>query len=115
MAATPCLGCRRIGYWHRVRCPTCSHAADTARGTATQRGYTTKGHRAFRAAVLTRDPVCVLCLATLATIADHYPISRRDLLAAGLDPNEPEQGRGHCKRCHDRETARLQPGGWNAR
>jgi 5-methylcytosine-specific restriction protein A len=49
-----------------------------------------------------------------ATVADHYPLSRKELIDAGLDPNDPQHGRGLCKPCHDRETAQNQPGGWNA-
>jgi len=64
--------------------------------------------------VLDRDPICVLCRLAASTVADHWPTSRRDLEAAGLDPNDPARGRGLCKPCHDRETARNQPGGWNA-
>lgn len=95
------------------RCTTCRAAADKARGTATQRGYTGPGHARFRRLVLTRDPLCVLC-GHVATVADHWPTSRRDLVAAGLDPNDPNCGRGLCKSCHDRSTAREQPGGWHA-
>lgn len=107
------------------RCPACTTVADQRRGTATQRGYTSRGHQRFRTAVLLRDPICVCdmdcphhlgtteCLA-LATVADHWPVSRRDLIAQGLNPNNPDAGRGLCKTCHDRSTAREQPGGWNA-
>ena len=97
------------------RCPSCAAAADRVRGTAAERGYTSAGHRRFRRVVLRRDPICVLCQLEPATVADHYPLSRRQLLAAGLNPNDSSRGRGLCKRCHDQETARLQPGGWHAR
>ena len=107
------------------RCPACTTQADQRRGTASQRGYTSKGHQRFRTAVLTRDPVCVCtsdcdwhlgateCLA-IATVADHWPVSRRDLIVQGLDPNNPDAGRSLCARCHNRSTGQLQPGGWNA-
>ena len=97
------------------RCRTCRDQADRARGTATERGYKSRGHTRFRRAVLRRDPVCVLCDLRIATVADHWPISRRELVAAGLNPNDPARGRGLCKDCHDRETAKHQPGGWAAR
>lgn len=97
------------------RCATHRTEADRARGTAAQRGYNSGGHRRFRAAILKRDPVCVACEHQPATVADHHPISRRDLLTAGLDPDDPARGRGLCKPCHDRETAQHQPGGWNTR
>lgn len=75
--------------------------------------YNTAGHARFRRYVLAHDPVCVLCRKALSTVADHYPTSKRDLLATGQDANDPKHGRGLCKRCHDMETARHQPGGWH--
>lgn len=106
------------------RCPACKARADRVRGTATQRGYTGRGHRFFRRAVLRRDPLCV-CTNTShghgtqcgqpATDADHHPVSRRDLVAAGLNPNDPARGRGLCGPCHSAETAAHQPGGWHQR
>ncbi len=101
------------------RCAEHRRQSDRERGTATQRGYTGAGHKRFRRAVLHRDPLCVLCLLrglpVVATVADHHPLSRRDLVAAGLNPDDPSRGRGLCKPCHDRETALHQPGGWAAR
>lgn len=102
------------------RCQQHQREGDKARGTATQRGYTSAGHQRFRRLVLQRDPLCVLCIAEgqpphVATVADHWPTSRRDLITAGLNPDDPNRGRGLCKPHHDRETARHQPGGWNAR
>lgn len=96
------------------RCTACQRRADTRRGTASQRGYNTPGHQRFREAVLRREPICVLCRTRWATVADHHPRSRRELITAGEDPNDPKHGRGLCKPCHDRETARHQPGGWAA-
>ena len=107
------------------RCDDCTRKAEQLRGNARQRGYNTAGHQAFRRAVLTRDPVCVCadqghghqpghCL-TAATVADHYPRSRRELLTDGRNPNDPAAGRGLCKTCHDKTTAAAQPGGWNQR
>lgn len=93
------------------RCLTHRREASNARGN---RGYSTKGHQTFRRAVLTRDPICVLCHQRISTIADHYPHSRRALEEAGLNPNDPNRGRGLCKPCHDSETAHNQPGGFNA-
>lgn len=97
------------------RCTAHTKAADKARGTSKERGYNTPGHRRFREAVLAREPICVICYAAPSTIADHYPISRRDLIDAGLDPNDPSRGRGLCKTDHDKHTAQAQPGGWNLR
>ena len=103
----PCPTVTRSG-----RCDRCARAAEVRRGSATQRGYTGRGHRGFRLAVLDRDPVCVVCDIAVATVADHWPRSRRELEAAGADPNDPAHGRGLCTPCHGSETAKNQPGGW---
>ena len=107
-------GCPELYDGKDSRCPRHRAQADRARGTARDRGYASAGHQRFRGAVLDRDPVCVLCDAAFSTIADHFPFSRRELEAAGLNPNDPQYGRGLCKPCHDAETAKNQPGGWHA-
>lgn len=107
-------GCPNTTPSGRSRCTDCDRAADRARGTAAQRGYDSKHRKRFRTDVLRRDPICVLCGLEPSTVADHYPRSRRELIDAGLDPNDPQYGRGLGKRCHDRETAKHQPGGWHA-
>lgn len=96
------------------RCAECRADADRARRP---RGnpYATRGHLLFRDAVLARDPICVLCDIRIATVADHYPDERVDLVRAGLDPNDPERGRGLCAGCHNEYTAATSPGGWNRR
>jgi len=96
------------------RCPEHRKAARRARGS---RGYNTKGHQTFRTTVITRDPICVLCNLRPSTVADHYPVSRRDLIELGLNPNDPQHGRGLCWSCHSRATALTpgQEGGWNRR
>lgn len=106
------------------RCPTCRANAEQERGTAAQRGYDQKHRRVFRARVLRKNPLCVCtdqghnhgaqCLRP-STVADHHPLSRKELVDAGLNPNDPRHGRGLCKGCHDRHTSEAQPGGWNAR
>jgi 5-methylcytosine-specific restriction protein A len=96
------------------RCASHRKAADRRRGTASERGYTGKGHRSFRSQVLMRDPICVECMVAFSTVADHYPRSKRDLDDAGLNSNDPQYGRGLCARCHGVATAEHQPGGWNA-
>jgi len=95
------------------RCATHRKQADRDRGTATQRGYTSRAHQRFRNAVLAKDPICVLCELREATVADHYPHSRKDLIDLHLNPNDPRYGRGLCAGCHNKETAVNQPGGWN--
>ncbi|RFA14570.1 hypothetical protein B7R21_06390 [Subtercola boreus] len=111
VCSTP--GCPTIYDSTESRCPQHTRTADQRRGTATQRGYTGTGHRVFRNQVITRDPICVICHTAQATVADHYPTSKRDLDAQGMDSNDPDHGRGLCKPCHDRSTAQEQPGGWH--
>lgn len=108
MALKPCTVCKRPTKGSR--CDQCARAADAAR---VSRGTSTAGHRRFREEVLARNPICVVCYKARSTVADHYPQSRRERIELGLDPDDPSNGRGLCKRCHDRETARNQPGGWN--
>ena len=105
------------------RCEDCRKAAEAERGTAAQRGYGHQHRKRFRAGVLRRQPLCSCtdqahghgpqCLAP-STVADHWPLSRRELVAAGADPDDPANGRGICTPCHNRHTGKAQPGGWNA-
>lgn len=108
----------------RGRCDDCKGKAEQARGSAASRGYGHRHRTRFRADVLRDHPVCQceatdhyhqpgVCVAW-SEHADHYPLSRRDLVARGLDPDDPQHGRGLCGRCHSAETAKAQPGGWNA-
>lgn len=93
----------------------CAHHRRQARRQRTDNAvYNTKEHLAFRAAVLARDPVCTDCRAALSTIADHFPLTRRELVTQNLDPNDPKHGRGLCTTCHNSHTARTTPGGWAA-
>lgn len=110
--ACPTPGCPELT--RGGRCAGHRDAAEDRRGTARQRGYdTTWEHRRRR--YLIRHPICVDCGA-LANVADHHPTSRRDLLAQGVtDPDAEHRLRALCTHCHSAETARLQPGGWNAR
>lgn len=107
-------GCPKLFEGSAAKCDTHRQAADKRRGTPKERGYTGAGHRSFRTVVLERDATCVLCRDAPANVADHYPLSRRELVARGLDPNDPRAGRGLCLRCHSIETAVHQPGGWAA-
>jgi 5-methylcytosine-specific restriction protein A len=98
------------------RCQPCDRTADRARGTAHQRGYSSTGHKRFRAAVLRRDKTCRIdgCNKP-STDADHWPQGRDELIRLGLDPNDARYGRGLCATDHKRETAKHQPGGWHRR
>lgn len=96
------------------RCQAHRKQADQARRPGGS-VYGTRPHRRFREAVLTRDPICVICSTAFSNIADHYPHTRNELIELGRDPNDPQSGRGLCKPCHDRHTASTSPGGWNAR
>lgn len=96
------------------KCPTCAAKAEAQR-RPDGNPYSTAGHLAFRRAVLDRDPICVLCDIRVSTVADHFPLERRDLVSVGLDPNDPARGRGLCAQCHNQHTAATSPGGWAAR
>ncbi len=107
------------------RCDGCTKQSDRDRGTRWQRGYRTAHERGFRPNVLMRDPICVCdaegqhghsvrCYRP-STVADHWPLSKRELIEQGMDSDDPKHGRGLCKPCHDGETSVNQPGGWNAR
>lgn len=106
--------CPEIYEGTTSRCAKHEREADLKHWART-RAYSTRGHRAFRSAVLIRDPICVICNLAQATIADHYPMERTALIDAGLNPNDPQYGRGLCKPCHDRHTAQTHPAGWAAR
>lgn len=101
------------------RCADCSTTAERQRGSSSARGYGKRHRDRFRRGVLDRDICCVICIKAkrwvLATVADHWPLSRRELEQRGMDPNDPDHGRGLCEPCHAKETAVNQPGGWNAR
>lgn len=91
------------------------HTAAARRSRIDNDVYSSTGHRRFRNSVLTRDPICVTCDIAQSTVADHYPLTRRELVAQGMNPNDPAHGRGLCAPCHNKHTAATSPGGWNAR
>ncbi len=102
------------------KCPRCRAEAEAKRGTSSQRGYGNEHRTRFRAAVLAMHPTCTVqaaCNGAPSTVADHWPLSRRELVEQGLDPNDPTRGRGTCGPCHGVATAAnpAQRGGWNAR
>lgn len=80
-------------------------ATDRQRPPARERGYDRDHERNFRRPVLERDPVCVRCGQAPSEHADHHPLSRRQLVERGMNPNDPRHGRGLCHRCHSTVTA----------
>lgn len=107
-------GCPNLVEQGTRLCPDCARTAERERGSASDRGYGRRHRRTFREGVLARDPICTRCFRRASTEADHYPMSRDDLVRAGLDPNDPRYGRGLCHPCHSAETAAHQPGGFAA-
>jgi 5-methylcytosine-specific restriction protein A len=81
--------------------------ADKARGTAAQRGYDRDHRELFRDPVLKRAAfVCAIDGCPMpATVADHHPRTRKQIVAEGDDPNNPDYGRALCQRHHDQHTA----------
>ncbi|MET9479866.1 holin [Streptomyces sp. NPDC006638] len=100
-------------YTDSGRCADHRREAEQRRGSARQRGYGREHEARFRPAVLARDPLCALCREAPSVHADHHPRDRKQLRAAGLDPDDPQYGRGLCGPCHSKHTAVEQPGGWN--
>jgi 5-methylcytosine-specific restriction protein A len=101
-------------YTTSGRCEDHRQQAEQKRGSARQRGYGKQHEQRFRPGVLAKNPTCVLCGQAPSVHADHWPLSRRELVEQGLDPDDPKHGRGLCGPCHSSETAANQPGGWNA-
>lgn len=116
----PCKtpGCPNPARHRRPTCVECRTRTNrdlrTRRGHSHDQGYGHAHRTRFRIGVLERDRLCVLCKRREAVVADHYPTDRKTLVAMGLDADDPEHGRGLCKRCHDRHTATTpgQQGGW---
>ena len=108
-------GCPALVPQGQSRCAGCAREAESRRGSSARRGYGKQHRMRFREGVLAREPICKVCMRRPSTVADHWPLSKRDLIQRKLDDNDPKNGRGLCKPCHDRETARSQPGGWNDR
>ncbi|NKE61760.1 holin [Lentzea sp. PSKA42] len=127
-AERPCTtpGCSELTR-RGGRCGRCRSRADTSRGTVAERGYTGLHRSRFRSGVLAAHPLC-RCASPCgppppgrpcpwpSTVADHWPLTRRELVAQGGDPNNPKHGRGLCASCHGRNTATdpRTKGGWNS-
>lgn len=104
-------GCGTLFDGKGGRCP--AHTREARGKRVTNKVYGTAGHKRFREAVLTRDPICVIpgCI-QWATVADHYPRTRIELVALGLNPNDPQYGRGLCATHHNKHTAATSPAGF---
>lgn len=118
MPIKPTKPCSTPGCTGRAatgRCDACRTRrarAQPSRPAPAARGYD-RVWRIRRLTYLLRNPRCALC-GRLAEIPDHWPRSRRELVAAGVeDPDADEHLRPLCDPCHRQETARNQPGGWN--
>jgi 5-methylcytosine-specific restriction enzyme A len=97
----------------RVACSNCGRPTDAGprcdscrlppkKGDA---AYTSSEWRRRRAVFLTKNLFCVLCKErgqmVRATVADHYPRSRKELVAAGVaDPDDERFLRALCRACH---------------
>jgi 5-methylcytosine-specific restriction protein A len=96
--------------------PCAEHAKQRAK-QRTNRGGSAYG-RNWRERVQPRfiyqNPWCVLC-GRAASVADHWPTSRRDLVARGEpNPDAFEHLRALCKACDAKERPKREPGGWLA-
>lgn len=105
-----CSGCHRLVVG---RCLTCKQArrqrVDRRRGTATQRGYDWRWHKA-RTVYLQSHPLCIDCLAAdktvPATVVDHIIPHRGDHELMWDEANWAAR----CKHHHDVKTAREDGG-----
>lgn len=83
------------------------------KGTSASR-YNDPQWTAFRKDYIYRNGYCVLCGA-LSVVVDHFPKSRRALIAEGIaNPDQDRYVRALCRVCHSKETAKHQPGGFVA-
>lgn len=116
MPARPMRPCTTPGCPRRAesgRCDPCrtSRRADIKRRSPWQ-DYGPQWP-AVRADYLRRHPRCALC-GQQATVPDHHPVARRQLIAQGVaDPDDDAHLRALCETCHNRATATNQPGGWH--
>lgn len=95
------------------RCKDHQQQANKQRASRGGAVYTTRWQR-IRKEFLYANPWCALC-GRAANVADHFPLSRRELMAKGeVNPDSTKHLRSLCANCHNRETARNQPGGFAA-
>lgn len=116
MPRRPASPCPRPRCPHASPCPVHVPAArrevDAARGSAAARGYDRKWRR-NSARFLAAHPVCRDC-GGRSEQADHWPLSRRQLVAAGVEhPDAWERLVPRCTSCHSSRTAR-EHSGWGS-
>jgi hypothetical protein len=102
---TACVRCGRIIDGHTAICDEC-----LSETPANDRPYDSAAWRRLSAR-FTRGKFCVLCkehgLRVPATIADHWPDTRRELLARGIEnPDDEKYLRPLCKTHHARSGRR---------
>jgi 5-methylcytosine-specific restriction enzyme A len=112
-ARRPCTTPGCPGLANSGRCDECRTAQrKNYQQRARQHTYYGPAWPARRLDYLTRHPRCVICRRA-ASIPDHHPVSRRQLVAQGVaDPDADEHLRPLCRPCHNTQTAIHQPGGW---
>jgi 5-methylcytosine-specific restriction protein A len=109
MPSSPPRPCSQCGS-PVIRAGKCSRhlrMADRQRGSSSKRGYDQNHAQLFRKPVLeAADYRCQWpdgCDAE-ATVADHHPRTRMQLVADGDNPNDPQHGRALCLPHHSRHT-----------
>ena len=90
----------------RGTCASCTKTtrkqSDQYRGSAASRGYGYHWREHVRKPFLRDNPLCVLCGA-LAEVPDHWPETRRSLVARGVtDPDAFHRLRPLCRADHER-------------
>ena len=91
------------------RCPRHRPPSTDPRPSAARRGYD-RHWRRISAAFLKANPVCVDC-GHPSSQADHAPVTRRELVAAGVEhPDAWVYLQARCRPCHSARTARTSSG-----
>jgi hypothetical protein len=98
---TACVRCGRINEGHAAVCQQCKDSQP-----ANERPYDSADWKR-RSARFLRGKLCVLCertgLSIPATVADHFPLTRKELLALGIEtPDDEKHLRPLCASCHSR-------------
>jgi 5-methylcytosine-specific restriction protein A len=114
--ARPCVqpGCPESVRGKESTCP--EHAKQRHKQRANRGGssYGRNWRERVQPRFIYRNPWCVLC-GGQATVADHWPISRRDLVAKGeASPDSFKHLRPLCKACDAKERPKREPGGFYA-